>query len=165
MNSPLKKLHAVPAVNETSSEYEDLQRQIEELKACKGKIPESVYISSLNSLQKQAKSLLGTDFRAEGIMLNVNPVEATVKDKNTRGGGVITGGGNKIKGGLVNLSPEKNSRYTGINKLYMNVETVLWIIRNGAAITDYLQQDHMEYRKIGQTSVEEGKLTAKDVFQ
>ena len=97
-------------------------------------------------------------------MLNVNPVAETVKDKKVRGGGVIEGGGNKIKGGLVNLSPEKNSPYTGINKLYINVEAMQWIIKHGDQIIEYLSQEHMTYRKIGQTTIEEGCLTASELF-
>ena len=122
------------------------------------KISDALYITLVSALNAQ----LGTEFRREGIMLNVNPVAEAVKDKKVRGGANIVGGGNKIKGGLVNLSGAVDGAV--INKLYMNVQTVQWIVKHGSEILEYLAQDHMTYRKIGQTTVEEGQLTATELF-
>ena len=64
MNSPLQKLHAVPATTEEvlqSNTYTDIQQQILDLEACKKSMPEKVYISALSALTKEANSLLGTD--------------------------------------------------------------------------------------------------------
>ena len=101
-------------------------------------------------------------FRRDGINLNVPPLQATLKDKKDRKGNIIAKDVETVKGGLVTVTGTVNG--SKINSLYMNVEVVQWIINNGGAIEEYLAQDHMEYRRAGQTDMADGALTASELF-
>ena len=126
-----------------------IQQQLAEIAELynKGIVSEALYISTRATLNAS----LGTDFRRDGITMNVPPLQATLKDKKDRKGNIIA----KVTG-TVNGSK--------INSLYMNVEVVQWIINNGGAIEEYLSQDHMEYRRAGQTDMADGALTASELF-
>ena len=123
-----------------------------------GKVPEAMYISLLASLNAQ----LGTDLRIAGISMNVPPLQATLKDKKDRQGNVVAKDVKTVKGGLVTVTGSINGER--INNLYMNAEVVKWIIDNSEKVTEYLGQDHMTYRRAGQTSIDAGAMTAKELY-
>ena len=137
-----------------------IKEQLKELEVLykKGVVSEQLYISTRATLN----SSLGTDFRRDGITLNVPPLQATVKDKKDRKGNIVAKDVETVKGGLVTVTGTVNG--SKINSLYMNVEVVQWIINNGGAIEEYLSQEHMQYRRAGQTSIEDGALTAEELY-
>ena len=137
-----------------------IQQQLDEIKELynKGVVSEALYISTRATLNAS----LGTDFRRDGITMNVPPLQATLKDKKDRKGNIIVKDFETVKGGLVTVTGTVNG--AKINSLYMNVEVVQWIINNGGAIEEYLSQDHMEYRRAGQTDMADGALTATELF-
>ena len=123
-----------------------------------GNIPEALYINLLATLKRQ----LGTDFRKDGITLNVPPLQATVKDKKDRQGNIIERDVQTVKGGLVTVTG--SIRGKKINSLYMNAEVLLWICQNSEAISEYLGQEHMEFRRAEQTNMNEGAMTSTELF-
>lgn len=141
----------------------EIEQQIKDLKACEGSMPQGVYINTLATLQKTRASLLGTDYRKDGLLLNVPAPRYGVKDKTDRNNNVIEKDVPCVKGGLITASGTIQGRK--INTVYLNVELVEWIISNADSIKTYLSQPHMEYRHAGQTDIHEGSLKGSDLFQ
>ena len=141
----------------------EVEQQIKDLKACEGSMPQGVYINALAQLQKTLASLLGTDYRKDGLMLNVPQLQFALKDKHDRQGNLIASDVPTVKGGLITASGTIQGKK--INKVFLNVELVEWIINNAESIKTYLSQPHMEYRIAGQVELEEGSVKGSDLFQ
>lgn len=141
----------------------EIEQQIADLKACQGSMPQGVYINTLTTLEKTRASLLGTEYRKDGLLLNVPAPRYGVKDKTDRDNNVIERDVPCVKGGLITASGTIQGKK--INKVFLNVELVEWIINNADGIKSYLSQPHMEYRHAGQTDIHEGSLKGSDLFQ
>lgn len=147
----------------TNPQVAEIEQQIKDLKACEGSMPQGVYINTLATLQKALTALLGTDYRKDGLSLNVPELQFALKDKIDRRGNLIAKDVPSVKGGLITASGTIQGRK--INTVYLNVELVEWIINNADSIKSYLSQPHMEYRHAGQTDIDAGSVKGSDLFQ
>ena len=124
-----------------------------------GVIDEATMITILAGINKQ----MGTDsFRRDGITVNVPQLEDTLKDKKDRHGNIIEKDKPSVKGGLITVSGALNGQK--ITGLYLQADVLKWIFDNESDIKAYLSEEGKEYRKIGQTSTDQGCLTG-ELFQ
>jgi len=124
-----------------------------------GIIDEATMILLISGINKQ----MGTDsFRRDGITVNVPALEDTVKTTYNRDRSVKEADKRTVKGGLITVSGTLNGQK--INGLYLQADVLKWIFDNEADIKAYLSEEGKEYRKIGQTSTDQGCLTG-ELFQ
>ena len=121
-----------------------------------GVIDEATMITILAGINKQ----MGTDsFRRDGITVNVPVLEDTVKTTYNRDRSVKEADKRTVKGGLITVSGTLNGQK--INGLYLQADVLKWIFDNESDIKAYLSEEGKEYRKLGQTSTDQGCLTGE----
>jgi len=121
-----------------------------------GVVDEATMIMILAGINKQ----MGTDsFRRDGITVNVPVLEDTLKTTYNRDRSIKEADKRTVKGGLITVSGTLNGQK--INGLYLQADVLKWIFDNESDIKAYLSEEGKEYRKLGQTSTDQGCLTGE----
>ena len=123
-----------------------------------GRIPEATMIQILAGISKQSG---GDTLKLGGVTITVPAMKDNTKDKKDRNGNVIEYGVEKVDGGKITISGKIDGK--PVQTCYVDAPLFKLIVDNLEEVLEFLSEEDKQYRKLGQTRMSQGSLSA-DMF-